>query len=225
MFTKQKLKAFLYKQKHILALLLIFPPALWFALLERVNQSPTYYMYSLLDKYIPFSEIFVIPYCFWYVYVIGTLVFLFFKSPEGFVRLNVTLWGGMMIACFIYTVFPNGQELRSKVIADNWMGDIIRHLYSVDTPTNSAPSIHVMHSVAVHAAISHYKGFTGARHMVRIASFIAMVLICLSTVMIKQHSVVDVFTGLIASAFIYLFAYRSDLLTGVKTAGANASAK
>ena len=216
MLTQDRLRMMIYRRKHILALLLIIPPSLWFAVLEKLNQTPAFYMYSPLDQYIPFSEIFVIPYCVWYFYIIGTLVFLFFKAPEEFVRLNVTLWGGMLIACFIYTIFPNGQALRSKVIADNWMGDLIRTIYASDTPTNSAPSIHVMHSVAVHAAISHYVRQRGGRRIFADLSFVTMVLICMSTVMVKQHSIVDVFTGLIASGFIYLFAYQRDRLTGVK---------
>ena len=203
------------KYRHGLALLMAVPVSLWFWLLEQVNKVPKYTMLSPLDSIIPFKEIFIIPYFIWYFYIAGSLAFLFFKSPEGFVRLCWLMYGGMALACFVYTLFPNGQHLRPYVSENDFLSRIVRYTYTVDTPTNSAPSIHVMNSIAVHCALINYRGFRARFHPVKVLSFLLMALICASTVFVKQHSIIDVFCGIALSALLYLIVYRRDILTGV----------
>lgn len=203
------------KYRHGLALLLAAPAALWFWFLEQVNRVPKYIVLSPLDDSIPFLAVFIIPYFIWYFYITGALVFLFFRSPEGFVNLCWFMYGGMALACFIYTLFPNGQHLRPYVYGDDILSRMVRYVYSVDTPTNSAPSIHVMNSIAIHSALIHYRGFKSRFHPVKVVSFILMLLICASTVFVKQHSVIDVAGGVVLSSLLYLLIYRRDILTGV----------
>ena len=63
-------------------------------------------------------------------------------------------------------------------------------IYSADTSTNVCPSIHVFNSIGIHIAIRNSQALRPKKWL-QIGSFLLMVSICLSTVFLKQHSVVD----------------------------------
>ena len=189
---------------------------LWFLLLEKEILTPEYILHIRLDDYIPYIPLFVIPYVFWYLYVAVPAIFLFFASKNEFVKIVLFLTLGMMISCTIYTLFPNGQALRPKFQGyDNPLIHLIRIIYTNDTPNNSAPSIHVIYSVAAHAAIVHYNNARKKIVWVNRISFVLAALCIVSTVFIKQHSVIDLFFGLIVSAILYLLIYgtRTKIMT------------
>ena len=186
---------------------------LWFLSLEKKILIPEYILHMRLDDYIPYITFFVIPYVFWYLYVAVPAVFLFFASKHEFVKIALFLTFGMMVACLIYTLFPNGQTLRPELHGyDEPFVSLIRLIYKNDTPNNSAPSIHVIYSVAAHSAIAYYNNNRKKIAWLNSISFIAAALCIVSTVFIKQHSVIDLIFGLMISAVLYLLIYR----TGIK---------
>ena len=58
---------FLYKYRHAALLLYFFPYMMWFGWLQQ-NTRPVVWVCSWIDGYIPFLEIFVIPYLIWFFY-------------------------------------------------------------------------------------------------------------------------------------------------------------
>ena len=86
---------------------------------------------------------------------------------------------------------------------------MVKMLYAADTPTNQFPSIHVYNSIAVNIAVWHSSNFK-EKKWVRFGSSILMVLIILSTMFLKQHSVFDVVTGIVLSVFMYSLVYTTD---------------
>ncbi len=181
---------------------------LYFYLLERIAPAPRYILHSPLDDLIPFASAFIIPYVIWYFYVTGMGVILFFKDSDEFVRFAAFIAGGMLIACLIYTFWPNGQMLRPDLSAPNGpLETLIQFLYSIDTPTNSSPSIHVVYSIAAHTALIRYNRKHRQIKALNIASLIITIFIILSTVFIKQHSVLCVVSGLLLSLALYAAIY------------------
>ena len=79
-------------------------------------------------------------------------------------------------------------------------------LYSTDTPTNLFPSIHVYNSLGIHFAVMHSSYFKDKKH-VQHASLVLCVLIILSTMFIKQHSVFDVSTAFMLAFVMYNVVY------------------
>ena len=77
----------------------------------------------------------------------------------------------------------------------------MRFLRSVDPPNNVCPSIHVSSTVAVHLTICHAASERNKKP-IRTLSWIVTILICLSTMFIKQHSLVDVLCGWILSLIL-----------------------
>ncbi len=176
-------------------------------LVGRKNIKPIYYMFSKIDNYIPFVKEFIIPYLFWYVYFIGAFIYFGFVSRKDFMRLFVFIFGGMTISIFIYMLFPNAQNLRPVIAetADPFLR-MIKNLYTIDTPTNVAPSMHVINSIAVHSAVGNHKALK-RNWWVKIISFICMVSISASTVLIKQHSIKDVAWSFVLSSALYISIY------------------
>jgi membrane-associated phospholipid phosphatase len=70
-----------------------------------------------------------------------------------------------------------------------------------------APSIHVLHSLAVHIGLMNYQPFR-KKKILPVLSFVMMVTVVLSTVFIKQHAVMDVFYGLLLSGVLYALIYK-----------------
>lgn len=200
------IKKYFIGYKHFLWLLLFIPNQIFFIILEK-KVKPVYYMFSKLDNHIPFVKEFIIPYLFWYVYFIGAFIYLGFVAKKDFMRLFIFIFGGMTISCIIYLIFPNAQNLRPAIAeATDPFLRIIKNIYTVDTPTNVAPSMHVLNSIAVHAAVVNHQHFK-KRYWIKITSFICMISISASTVLIKQHSIEDVAWACLLSALLYIGIY------------------
>lgn len=195
-------------RRNWLMLIPMCAAGLWFFLLEQIAPAPRYIIYSPLDDLIPFVSAFIIPYVIWYFYVAGVGLLLFLTDSDEFVRFAAFIAGGMLIACAIYTFFPNGQMLRPDLSSPQGpLEAITAFLYTIDTPTNSSPSIHVVYSVAAHVAVVRYSRKHGGPGLVRAASLILAVLIIMSTVFVKQHSVLCIVAGLLLSLVLYVAIY------------------
>jgi len=203
------IKTFCKKYNHAFILLYYFVILAWFRYLEYVVSVPRYTMYSKVDDYIPFVSIFVVPYMLWFAYIAVTMVYFCFKSKEDFLLLSIFMFAGMTICLIIYTLFPNGQNLRPEIVGNDIFSRIIKWLYDFDTPTNSAPSMHVLNSIAVHISIARYDGFKNNK-VIKAGSFVLMVSIILSTVFIKQHSIMDVMYGILLSVILYFIIYKDN---------------
>lgn len=71
-------------------------------------------------------------------------------------------------------------------------------LYATDTPLNVCPSIHVFNSVTLMMAYYRSRIFeTPGRRWMRPASAVLCVSIIASTVLLKQHSCIDVLLGIL----------------------------
>lgn len=188
--------------------------ALIYLLLFRyLEQRPVYQyhvIHTVFDDYIPFCEYFVVPYLLWFPYMIGAVAYFIFwnNNKQEYYQLAKNLMMGMTIFLIVSFVYPNGHLLRPDTFAhDNIFVHMVQRLYATDTPTNILPSIHVFNSLAIHRAIISCQRLKKYK-AVRISSLILTTLIVLSTMFLKQHSVVDVCLGATMAFAGYLFFYR-----------------
>ena len=208
--TKQRLSDILYNYRHATLLLLLLLLIYVFNLLEQVV-VPRYWISCTLDDYIPFVSVFVIPYCIWYFYVAVGLIFLCLKDKRVFIPTIFLLCTGMGIALLLYFLFPHGQPLRPSITGDDPFSLFIKHvIYVNDTNTNCCPSIHVLDQLAVHIGLCRSKYFKNRRWF-KATSLVVTVLVCASTVLIKQHSILDVMLALVLEAMLYWVFFRSGL--------------
>lgn len=101
------------------------------------------------------------------------------------------------LAC--YVILPTGLDLRPyRVYGSDLFAQAVRMLYATDTPLNVCPSIHVFNSVTLMMAYYRSRIFeTPGRRWMRPASAVLCVSIIASTVLLKQHSCIDVLLGIL----------------------------
>ena len=182
-------------------------------------------VYTSLDSMIPFCEYFIVPYLLWFVYVAAAvLLFLFTQPKREFYKLTGYLFIGMSVCLAICTVWPNIQILRPAVDPDkNIFCRLVYMIYSADTPTNVFPSIHVFASIGTHTGLCR-STWAKKYPAVKYGSAVMMVLIVLSTMFLKQHSVLDVMAAIILCSGMYSMVYRTRFgMAGYRLAGRRSS--
>lgn len=198
----------LKKHGHLL-LLLYVPLYLWgFFTLERLidGSQPYWVSYLPVDELIPFCEVFVIPYLLWYPYLfLSGLIPLLQKDTKNFRRYMYFIMASFSLSLVIFLLFPNGQNLRpASFPRDNVFTRLVAALYAVDTNTNVLPSIHVAGCLPGLAMAYHNDRLRRWRWL----WLVLTVLISLSTVFIKQHSLLDLLAGLAMCVPLYFLIYR-----------------
>ena len=187
-----------------------------FMLLEK-HVTDVHIISSPIDQYIPFCEYFIVPYYLWFFYIAAVLIYFAFGRADAkeFNQLVFSLGIGMTIFLLISWLWPNGLQLRPETFPrGNFFTQWVGSLYQADTSTNVFPSIHVYNSVVVFIAVNRCKALRDKK-AVRAGSFILSTLIILSTVFLKQHSVVDMIGAFIMNAILYVLIYRPDCFAGL----------
>ncbi len=147
-----------------------------------------------LDDVIPFCEWFVIPYVGWYLLVAGSLLYFALYNVDSFKKLSKYIIITQVVAMAIYVMYPSRQDLRPEVFQnDNVLTRLVGVLYAADTSTNVCPSLHVGYSLAL---LSVWLKEKAAAWWWKSLVVVFVILICLSTMFIKQHSAVDFFVAL-----------------------------
>lgn len=206
--TISTIKDWIRAHPYCLALLYFIPYLIYFELLEKL-QVPKFTIHCGIDDWIPFHEGFVIPYFLWFPLLAGSLAYFLFKSKDEFLNLCFLMFTGMTISLIIYTFLPNGLNLRPEVLHDNILADIARMLYTIDTPTNVCPSIHVSSTIAVMIVVG--KSTTLKRPAITKPLVMLLgIAICLSTMVLKQHSFIDVVCGLLLTGGLYVVTYKMN---------------
>lgn len=204
------MKSFVARYKHAWLLSYAFIYLPWFMYLENTVTTNYHIIHTWADDLIPFNEYFIIPYYLWFFYVGGFILYFFFKNRQDYYRMCAYLFTGMTISLIICTFYKNGTDLRPVVDPEkNVFAYMVSLLHKADTPTNIFPSVHVFNSIVVHIAVMKSTCFK-ARPWIRCLSLILCVSICLSTVVLKQHSVVDGLGSIVMSYALYPLIYGEN---------------
>ena len=147
-----------------------------------------------LDDVIPFNELFLIPYCFWYALVFGSLLYFLLFDVENFKKLQTYIIITQVIAMACYIAFPSRQDLRpEEFLRDNFLTRLMAFIYAFDTSTGVCPSLHVGYSLGI---ASVWLRDSEVPRWWKVFVVIAVALICVAIAFVKQHSVVDFFAAL-----------------------------
>ena len=179
--------------------------------MERLFPTIQWATQTPLDRLFPFCEAFVIPYCLWYFLLVGTGLWLLMRDQDTFRRYMWFLALTFFLSALFWIIVPNCQELRPAVMPrDNWLTQGIDLLYRIDTNTNVFPSVHVLGSMGAAWAVWKSSSLR-SRKGLRIIVLLLAVLICISTLFIKQHSVLDVIGALALGLLVGLPVFRPIL--------------
>ena len=190
--------------------LLLYWPAfgLIFMFLEQFRQVEQYIpMHCFLDDYIPFCEWFVIPYMFWFVFLVGIHLYTLLFDIDAFRKLMRFIILTYTVSLVIFILFPTCQNLRPVVFQrDNVLIRFMNLFYRFDTNTNVCPSLHVVGSLAGMFAAWNAKGLQSRGW--KIAVTVMAVMISISTVFLRQHSVLDLVVALLLCLAAYPIAFK-----------------
>ena len=163
---------------------LFFLPRLLF------TQESYHLIHHPLDDLIPLWTPAAIAYYLWYVGLVGTPLYTFFKDRQAYRSyIYYALWG-YGAAIVIYLLYPTAIAFRPEALeGTDFFTRMVTFIYSIDTPTNVLPSLHVTMAAGIALGLGAAKPFN--KTLPRIILWLLALSIAASTVLIKQHSVLD----------------------------------
>ena len=167
---------------------------LFFITENLIPAEKCYPVYMKLDDLIPFCEYFLIPYVGWYLLIVVSLGYFLLYNVESFKKLQIFIMITQGVAMLCYILFPTRQDLRpAEFERENFLTACVGFLYAFDTNTGVCPSLHCAYSIGIASVWLKEKA---AHWAWKSFVVVAVILICLSTMFIKQHSAVDFFAAL-----------------------------
>lgn len=169
-----------------------------------------YNIESSLDRLIPFwppaAVIYLGCYLFWAV----NYILIARQDREEVCRLFSADFLSRIVCLLFFLLIPT-TNTRPTVEADGFWNQVMTLVYSIDAADNLFPSIHCLVSWFCYIGIRGKKEFPA---WYRGCSLVMAVLICLSTVLTKQHVLVDVAGGVLLAELCF-WAGKKPMVYGV----------
>lgn len=202
---KREMKIRVKESKHVILFsLFILMEVLYF--LTQFRDVEYNIIHLAIDDAIPFLPIFVIPYVIWYAYVPAGMLYNCFTDKREFCKQILTVVAGMAISIITFCLYPTAVDFRPTAEGDGLLLWTCRLLFSSDKPINVLPSMHCYEAVIIH--LTAFRNENLRKNIpLRVGSAVLSVLICLSTVFIKQHSVADLVSGVTLAYILYFIVY------------------
>lgn len=194
---------------HKYSLLVLYFPVYVAAFFVIENFTPTsgYWVTDLpVDALIPFVPGFAVFYVMWYPLFAMAGIPVLIKDGAAFKRwmyyLIIVLSGTLIFDVLV----PNGQHLRPENVEVNSLGTwIMSIIWAADTPTNVFPSMHVLGCLGDIACVFDSRVFKPwARALITVLCVLCMA----STVLVKQHAVIDTIGSFAIGGLVLLIIYR-----------------
>lgn len=113
---------------------------------------------------------------------------------------------GVIISFFFFVFFPT-EILRPEVTGNSFCEWILTLTYRVDEGNNCFPSMHCFFSWLSWIGVRRNRHIPG---IYQVISLLIAVSICISTLTVKQHFLVDVPAGIILAEISYLMAVKKE---------------
>lgn len=140
----------------------------------------------------------LVPQFIW-VYLSMFVLFLlppFFLDVPALQRLGKRLIAGTLLSGAVFLAFPSRLGF-SRVMPDNPLyAAIFSRIFALDLPFNNTPSLHVVFSALIAGALAR------SRRWLRWPMYAWLALICLSTLLVHQHHLADIATGLLLALLL-----------------------
>ena len=146
-----------------------------------------------IDARIPFSPPWITVYLLCFPYWVFTGLLILSEEKACAYRITASYILALIVSFAVFLLWPGTME-RPEVTGSGVFDSLVRFVYSVDSPTNLCPSLHVM--------LSYYcvRGALGGKnvaHWYKAFSIVFFVLVCCSVLLVKQHALIDVPAGIL----------------------------
>ena len=199
-------------RKRIIEILL--PPVIVFLVnsavywgAPRLTDTREYHNLSLaLDTKIPLIPAFILVYFGCYIFWGINYLLVSLREEEIKYRFfTADLYA--RIICFLFFVFYPTTNVRPELVGNGIFVQGMRFLYQIDEPVNLFPSIHCMASWFCCIGI---RGDKKVPVWYKIVSVMIAVLVFISTLVTKQHVIVDVIGGVAVAELTWFVSCRTN---------------
>jgi membrane-associated phospholipid phosphatase len=180
----------------------VYPGANWFASLRPAPQK----LYLRAELALPFVPQFI------WLYLSMYLLFLlpvFFMRPDQLRLLAKRLIVATLIAGICFLLIPAKLGFVRELPDAVFYRSIFDQMFRIDHPFNLVPSLHVIYSTTIMLAI-----IENARTWLKPLLAVWLTLILASTLLVHQHHVLDVISGLLVSISMQLFLRKKKCYPG-----------
>lgn len=161
---------------------------------KLISMHLVHYDFSIfIDKHIPFLPIFISVYILAYVHwIVGYIVISRENDKTCYWILSAEVVA-KLICLFFFLVLPT-TIVRPIVDGHGLWENLTRFIYAMDEPVNLFPSIHCLESWMILRGTMYLKDVSKTYKLVMI---LFAILVCFSTVFVKQHVFVDILGGIL----------------------------
>ena len=161
---------------------------------RKINEHRAHYCFALaIDDKIPFVPAFILIYLLSFAFWIAGYLLAAYDSPRACYQLTVGNMIAETIAFFVFLLVPTTMQ-RADITGTGIFSRLTEWFYQIDAPDNLFPSIHCLESwICFCSALTIVR----APRWYRPFSLICALLICASTVLVKQHVAVDIPAGIL----------------------------
>ncbi|MDH5178829.1 MAG: phosphatase PAP2 family protein [Gammaproteobacteria bacterium] len=174
-----------------IAFFAVYPTCNWLG----AQRSVTHALYFEAELALPFVPVF-----FWGYVSMYVLFFTppFFLSSAQLTRLGKTVISATLLSGLIYILIPTQLGYARIVPADPFYAGLYAGMFDLDLPHNMVPSLHVVYStIIILAILENMHTWYGK------AFFWGwLILLCLSTLLVHQHHLLDVASGILVAVLI-----------------------
>jgi membrane-associated phospholipid phosphatase len=152
-----------------------------------------------IDNSIPLLPPALIPYLFAsLLFIVFPIWVAIYSKPKEFETYLISILFAAVISKIIYIVLPT-FVIRPEITTEDFFSKAIILLYQNDYPNNAAPSGHTFYTLISFLYLRNWK------RSFWLLWLIALLIILASTLLTKQHYVLDIVTGLILGFIAYHF--------------------
>jgi membrane-associated phospholipid phosphatase len=187
------------KDTSYLLFLLVMPVLGLIYKFLNMNPRDAVILSTEIDSMIPFIPVFIVPYIIWYAFILGYLIYFWYKDISVYLKTLSLIVIGELICFIIYFYFQTTVP-RPEVTGNGILLDLVRMIYSHDQPFNAFPSIHVLTTFAIILGNINIRN-KHIFHSVFVPVMGSMIII--STLFVKQHYILDMFGSMFLTSFIY----------------------
>jgi len=184
------------------AITLIFSTVVYFGTNEIASKSEHFYkLYFEFERDIP-----MVP---WMVYIYQSFALLIvityfsIKSPQKIKAYSISFMSSCGIAAVFFILFPTelGFSRTENIEGYEFMYNL---LHMIDKPHNLAPSLHITYSALGAYVLSSEIKSKWLKGMI----WLWFLLICSSIVLVHQHHLFDIFSGILLYYFVIHFVFK-----------------
>lgn len=185
---------------------LILYMALTFELFNRPLIGKVRNLKIFFDDKIPFIKELILVYHTFIIALIVVALILFVKDKKLYNKYLLTLFISQNFAYLIYLFFQTEVPRYVFTTTENDIfSRLIKYTYSIDNNYSGAPSLHVANCLI---AVIYLKK-SNIKNTIKISFILYLILIALTTVLVKQHVFLDIPFGIIHGIIVYLIVWKN----------------